>query len=44
MAEYLAHGYKLGDQVIQRGIAYDSQHGIYKGRKEQSRTEYEEKH
>lgn len=28
MAEYLAHGYRLGDNVIQRGIAFDSQHGI----------------
>lgn len=28
MAEYIAHGYRLGDQVIQRGIAFDQQHGI----------------
>jgi len=28
LAEYLAHGYHISDQVIARGIALDQQHGI----------------
>jgi len=28
LAEYLAHGYVISDQVIQRGLALDQQHGI----------------
>ncbi|KAK3673062.1 Protein vip1 [Recurvomyces mirabilis] len=28
MAEYLAHGYVMSDQVVQRAIAADQQHGI----------------
>ena len=28
MAEYLAHGYRLGDNVIQRALAFDQKNGI----------------
>jgi len=28
LAEYLAHGYVLSDQVIEKGLALDKQHGI----------------
>jgi len=28
LAEYLAHGYVISDQVIERGLALDQQHGI----------------
>lgn len=28
VAEYLAHGYVIGDQAIQRAIALDQQHGV----------------
>jgi len=28
LAEYLAHGYVISDQVIERGLALDKQHGI----------------
>lgn len=27
-AEYLAHGYKLGDNVLQKAIALDQKHGV----------------
>lgn len=29
LAEYLSHGYVLGDKVISRGLALDEKHGIY---------------
>lgn len=29
LAEYLSHGYVLGDKVIARGLALDEKHGIY---------------
>jgi len=29
LAEYLSHGYVLGDRVVARGLEYDEKHGIY---------------
>lgn len=29
IAEYMAHGYAIGDQAIQRAIELDSKHGVY---------------
>jgi hypothetical protein len=43
IAEYLAHGYKLSDQVIQRGIAFDQQHGI-STRFQKALTDFESKY
>lgn len=43
MAEYLAHGYTISDNAIQRAIALDKKHGVY-SRFTHALTQYDEKY
>ncbi|EPS43529.1 hypothetical protein H072_2467 [Dactylellina haptotyla CBS 200.50] len=43
IAEYLAHGYHMGDKVLQRAIEFDKQKGIY-SRFQKFLTELDNKH